>query len=132
MNKNNNEYPIINLNNSVIDIHNDISGILKEMTGCSSEVCWISFKKLMNMIDIKDIESFKQNFKPIMPEKWIKDYNTWLRTDDIEKCLKQYETSHKDFYFYGALPIDFNDCSVSNLCSINLNDHINKGINKIG
>ena len=131
INKNNKEYEIINLDNSVTNIHNEISKILKKMTGCSSEVCWSGFKKLMNLLK-NDKEKFEDSFKPIMPEKWINDYNTWLRTDDIEECLKQYQDKYEDFYFYGALPIDFDDCSVSDLCSINLKKHINDGINKIG
>lgn len=131
LNKDNKEYQLVDLNNSITDIHNYISGILKEMTGCSSEVCWSSFKKLMELLE-DDKEEFEESFKPIMPKKWINDYNTWLRTDDIEKCLGQYQESEKDFYFYGALPIDFNDCSVSDLCSINLKEHINNGIKRIG
>jgi len=131
INKNSKEYEIINLDDSVTNIHNEISKILKKMTGCSSEVCWSGFKKLMNLLG-NDRENFEESFKPIMPTKWINDYNTWLRTDDIEKCLGQYQEKYEDFYFYGALPIDFDDCSVSNLCSIDLQDHINNGKQRIG
>lgn len=128
----NKKYSKINLNNNIQKIHNDLCKILNKLTGCSSESCWMNIKKLMKLLDNKDIENFKDNFKPVMPKKWVKDYNTWLRTDDIEKCLEQYQDNHDDFYFYGAVPIDFNDCSVSNLCSFNLKKHINDGHTKIG
>lgn len=127
----NNDYEEIDLDSSITDIHNEISKILKKMTGCSSEVCWLSFKKLMSLLG-EHKTHFEQSFKPFMPHKWLNDYNTWLRTDDIEKCLGQYQKKHDDFYFYGAVPIDFDNCSVSHLCDIDLQDHLTNGISKIG
>ena len=121
----------INLKQSTQQIHEDICKNINNITGCSSESCWMNIKKLMKYLG-KDKEKFIDSFKPIMPKKWVKDYNTWLRTDDIEQCLDQYEDKYKDFYFYGAVPIDFHKCSVSNLCSINIKDHINRGHKRIG
>ena len=37
-----------------------------------------------------------------------------------------------DFEFLGAVPIDFDNCSISHLCNINLKDHLRNGISKIG
>ncbi len=123
--------PKIKLNAPISDIHEDISKKLYEITGCSSESCWMKVKKIMrNMGD--DKEKFIDSFKPQMPEKWISDYNTWLNTSDIEKCLDQYDDCNENFYFYGAVPIDFHKCKVSNLCSINIQKHLNKGEDKIG
>tara|TARA_B100000575_G_C23087696_1_gene626923 strand:- start:192 stop:1106 length:915 start_codon:yes stop_codon:yes gene_type:complete len=121
----------IDLNQPTQKIHEDICKNLNEITGCSSESCWMNIKKLMKYLG-KDKERFIESFKPVMPQKWVKDYNTWLRTDDIEKCLDQYDDKYKDFHFYGAVPIDFHKCSVSDLCSINLKDHIDKGHKRIG
>ena len=129
--KDDKKYKEIDINSSIKNIHNKISKVLSEITGCSSEVCWMSIKKLMKFLG-KDVVKFKNSFKTFMPEKWIKDYNTWLRTDDIENCLKQYQKKDNRFYFYGAVPIDFNNCLVSDLCSINLKDHVRRGENKIG
>ena len=92
----------------------------------------MNMDKLMGLLGKKDKLQFKESFKPIMPKKWVNDYNTWLRTDDIEKCLDQHDKSDNHFYFYGAVPIDFNKCSVSDLCSFNLKKHISNGIRKIG
>ena len=121
----------INCKESVEKIHGCLCKTLKEITGCSSEACWIKVKKLMKHLG-KDKEKFKESFKPIMPKDWLKDYNAWLGTDDIENCLEQHQKNDKSFYFYGAEPIDFADCSVSKLCSFNMKDHLDKGQNKIG
>ena len=129
--KNKKDFNKIDINSPINIIHNDLCEIIHKLTGCSSEACWMNIKTLMKNLG-KDSEKFKDNFKPIMPNEWINDYNTWLRTDDIERCLEQYEDSHNNFYFYGAVPIDFSDCSVSNLCSFNIKDHIKNKKNKIG
>ena len=42
-----------------------------------------------------DKEEFKDSFKPLMPKKWIKDYNEWLSTFEIEDCLEQYMEDEK-------------------------------------
>lgn len=125
------DFEEIDTNLPINEMHNELCKVLHKMTGCSSEACWMNIKKLMKQLG-KDAENFKDKFRPIMPDKWIKDYNTWLRTSDIEECLEQYEHSHKNFYFYGAVPIDFSDCPVSNLCSFDLDEHLNNKKNKIG
>ena len=79
-----------------------------------------------------DKRKFKESFKPVMPKEWKGDDNAWLSTDEIEESLKQFEKKNKDFHFYGAVPIDFSKCSVSNLCSFNLKKHMGKGDKKIG
>ena len=129
--ENKKEYNQIDTTLPIKDVHNDLCKIIHKLTGCSSEACWMNIKKLMKQLGT-DSKGFKENFKPIMPEEWINDYNTWLKTDDIENCLEQYEDSHKNFYFYGAVPIDFSDCSVSDLCSFNIKEHLNNKKNKIG
>lgn len=121
----------INIKDPVHVMHENICKKIHDITGCSSEACWMNFKKLMKGLG-KHREDFKDSFKPVMPKEWIKDYNEWLKTDDIETCLDQHEYEHDDFFFYGAVPIDFKKCSVSDLCSFNLKKHIQKGHNKIG
>lgn len=112
-------------------LHENICKCMHKMTGCSSESCWLNFKKLLKKLG-KNKEKFINSFKPIMPEEWLTDYNSWLTTDDIENCLIQYENAKKEFYFYGAVPIDFSKCHVSNLCRFNLKKHIQQGHKKIG
>lgn len=131
MRKKDNSLPEINCSEDPEEIHGCICKILKEITGCSSEACWLKVKTLMKALG-KDKGKFKDSFKPIMPKEWLKDYNAWLGTDDIENCLNQHQKADKSFYFYGAEPIDFSDCSVSNLCSFDMKKHIDRGQHKIG
>jgi hypothetical protein len=61
----------------------------------------------------------------------------WLNTSDIDKVLKQYSKANDDFYYYGAVPIDFdlqedNNCLVSDICKMSLTKHYKNGIKKIG
>ena len=40
-------------------------------------------------------------------KEWIKDYNEWLSTLDINKVMAQYEEAYPKFQYLGANPIDF-------------------------
>ena len=112
-------------------IHGCICENIKRISGCNSEACLLTIKEVMDKLGSKR-EEFKDSFKPLMPQSWIKDYNTWLTTTEIEESIQQHEKDDKSFYFYGAVPIDFSDCSVSDLCSIDVRKHRKKGVKKIG
>ena len=121
----------IDLSRSPEDIHGDICAQISKISKCSSEACWQKIKSLMKELG-SDKEEFIDSFKPQMPKSWIKDYNEWLSTFEIEDCLEQHLDSDKSFYFYGAVPIDFSKCSVSNLCGFDMKKHLDKGETKIG
>ena len=121
----------INLNRTPEDIHGDVCREISKISNCSSEACWQKIQSLMKHLG-NSKEEFKRSFKPLMPKEWIKDYNEWLSTFEIEDCLKQHMDSDKNFYFYGAVPMDFKKCSVSNLCNFNMKKHLDKGESKIG
>lgn len=121
----------IDLSQSDEFIHNDILEVMNNLYNCNSESCILSLKDILKLLG-NDKNKLKKSFKPVMPDDWEGDDNAWLSTDDIEESLKQYQNKDKNFYFYGAVPIDFSDCSVSNLCSFNLNEHIKKKKDKIG
>ena len=121
----------INLNRSPEDIHGDVCKEITKISKCSSEACWQKIQSLMKHLGSSK-EEFKSSFKPLMPKGWIKDYNEWLSTFEIEDSLKQHMDSDKNFYFYGAVPMDFKKCSVSNLCNFNMKKHLDKGESKIG
>ena len=38
-----------------------------------------------------DKEEFIDSFKPQMPKEWVKNYNEWLSTFEIEDCLEQHK-----------------------------------------
>ena len=113
------------------EIHGDICAEISKISKCSSEACWQKIKSLMKELG-PDKEEFIDSFKPQMPKEWVKNYNEWLSTFEIEDCLEQHLDADKNFYFYGAVPIDFSNCSVSNLCRFNMKEHIDRGETKIG
>lgn len=127
----NNKLDKIDLSRTSEDIHGDICKEISKISKCSSEACWQKIKILMQELG-SNKKLFIDSFKPKMPNSWIKDYNKWLSTTEIEDCLKQYIDKDKNFYFYGAVPIDFKKCSVSELCSFNIKNHLDKGETKIG
>ena len=131
MSKKNKKLNVIDLSRSPEDIHGDVCEEISKISKCSSEACWQTIKSLMSELG-KDKEEFKNSFKPLMPKKWIKDYNEWLSTFEIEDCLEQHKEVDKNFYFYGAVPMDFKKCSVSNLCNFNMQKHLDKDETKIG
>jgi len=121
----------IDLSRSPEDIHGDICAEISKISKCSSEACWQKIKSLMKELG-SDKEEFLESFKPLMPKEWIKDYNEWLSTFEIEDCLEQHVDADKNFHFYGAVPIDFHKCSVSNLCSFDMKKHLDNEKTKIG
>lgn len=131
LSENNKKLDKIDLSRTPEDIHGDICAQISKISKCSSEACWQKIKSLMKELG-SDKEEFIDNFKPQMPKEWVKDYNEWLSTFEIEDCLEQHLDADKNFYFYGAVPIDFSKCSVSNLCSFDMKKHLDKGETKIG
>jgi hypothetical protein len=129
--KKNKKLDTVDLSRSNEDIHGDICQQISKISKCSSEACWQKIKSLMKELG-SDKEEFLDSFKPSMPKEWIKDYNEWLSTFEIEDCLEQHLDADKEFYFYGAVPIDFHKCSVSNLCSFDMKKHLDRGETKIG
>lgn len=62
------------------------------------EICWIKST-------INDDQLIDKYFKPLKPN----GKNKWLNTFDINKVLHQYENEYDNFYFMGAVPIDFDE-----------------------
>ena len=116
-------------------LHDEIGDAVKKISNCKKELCWISIDKIITKLSNKELNEFKEMFKPIMPKSWYNNNKEWLNTNDIENVLKQYDKIDKTFYFYGAMPSDYDTdsvCDIYKLCKINLNTHINNGIKKIG
>jgi len=113
-------------------LYNNICKIMKNEFKCNTEACWLSIRDLMNNLSKKSVNLMKDHFRTMMPPDIVKSYTNWLSNFDIDKVLEQYDTELDDFYYYGAVPIDFKKCSVSNLCRFNLGNHLNHGETKIG
>lgn len=58
----------------------------------------------------------EQSFRPKSPVSWTKNPNEWLRTDDIEAVMTQYENRYPTFKFMGVFPIDFATRSKNGSC----------------
>lgn len=101
---------------------------------CKSEWCWIQ-QEFIQRINSDDINNA---YRPSMPKSWDQNKYEWLKTDDIENVMDQYEEAYPEFYFIGPVPIDFDKpygighCVVDELCKLNLTKVYNKGYRQIG
>ena len=101
---------------------------------CSNDYCWTKQSFL------KDKKSTLNNeyFRPKMPNKWYEKSREWLNTDDIDNVMKQYEKKYDNFYFVGAVPMDFDkklsfgSCVINELCTINIKRLLSRGKTKVG
>ena len=111
-------------------LYNDIKEKLSR-SECKTESCWRNINKIMDKLSDKEKKQFNESFRPLKPDNWNNNPNTWLNTTDINNVMRQYEKKYPYFKYYGATPIDFHiksddTCLVSNLCNINLNNLKNK------
>ena len=96
---------------------------LRQKNGaCDSESCWTKNNKAL----------YDRVFAPKMPKSWKKNINEWLSSDEIEKVLKQYETTYPEFKFIGPSPTDYFVKEYGDTCKFNLKSLINNGKTKIG
>jgi hypothetical protein len=99
---------------------------------CDSEYCWLEQPFISNKSELNG------DYRPKMPSAWKKNKREWLTTSDIEKVMNQYMKQYEDFFFVGAVPIDFDKemsagmCVVDELCKIKINTLLKKGITQIG
>lgn len=114
------------------ELYNKICRVMENNFNCKNEACWLKIQKLLKHLSKKDVKYFRKHFRPHMPKEIVDDYSEWISNFDIESVLKQYHEERDDFYFYGAVPIDFNKCSVSDLCKIDIHKHMKRGENKLG
>ena len=102
---------------------------------CRNEACWMKTNLFKSNFTDKEIKSI---FAPKQPREWKKNPNEWLSSIEILELMKQYEEAYKCFQFIGPTPIDFDEhishgqCVWNDLCNFDLQEKINKGINKIG
>lgn len=101
---------------------------------CKNEWCWIQqeFVKKLNS------DMINNSYRPVMPKEWKHNKYEWLKTNDIENVMDQYEEAHSDFTFIGPVPIDFDkpygigQCVVNELCRVDLKKLKLKGYTKLG
>jgi len=102
------------------------------VTECEDELCWT---KLIDDSQTKK-KIIQQNFAAIHPSKWKSNEHEWLSNFDISNVLKQYKETYTDFDFIDPSPIDFDTkvgykCVTEEICTLNLDDYMKKGIYKL-
>ncbi len=128
----------INKRCSVKVLQKNIKKEIDKLTQCSNEYCWEFMETIKEKLPPNEYEILQESFKPLMPEKWKKNPNTWLNTNDIDNVLEQYEDEYPYFKYYGASPIDFdlkthnNQCKVNDLCNINIKELLDDNVKCIG
>ncbi len=107
----------------------------KNFDNCqNNEFCWLK----QNYMKInKNIEKYKENFRPEKPKDWENEPNKWLNTYDILDVMNQYQDKYNDFKFIGVFPIDFrskigSSCVSPIMCSLNLKQLHNNKIKRLG
>lgn len=76
--------------------------------------------------------------KPKAPGSWKSNPEEWLSSTDIDAIEKQYSKVFSEYYYVGAVPIDFDKksslgtCLVSSLCSLDIKALYKKGYRQIG
>jgi hypothetical protein len=119
----------------------------KMSSKCENDVCLVKQDFISNSNNNNSNNNNNNNLsetklkyflKPERPRSWKKKPNEWLDTNNINDVMKRYEMKHKDFKFFGAVPIDFDlksgfgGCMISELCKIDIQKTYNKGTRKIG
>lgn len=119
----NNNFPNnkININLTKAELVKELLSKIKECG--KNQLCWLKIKWIK---DINDYEINYHTFRPKGPQGRF----TWLNTTDINTVIEQYELVHKNFKFFGAVPVDFAELSGLEISSINFSKLLNNGINK--
>ena len=93
---------------------------------------------VVSSLHLDNDEVIDDYLRPIMPEEWKENPNTWLSNFNIEAVLIQYEDEYKPFYkFFGVYSADFlrkigNRPANPELVNINIQDLYNAGVRTFG
>ena len=102
---------------------------------CTNEECWLN---VIKDDDLREkIDKYLFIPRPLQPNEWSSDPNTWLSNIDIDEVLGEYEKSYPSFKAIKTATIDFDDiCYVEDLCKLKskeqLEDLLKMGKRKIG
>lgn len=89
---------------------------------------WIGSKYLELMDDESKDHLENKVFRPDGPQGRF----DWLSTIDINQVLYQYEEKYPDFKFLGAVPIDFAELDYLPFKTLNFDDLVDNGYNRVG
>ena len=96
---------------------------------CTSQHCWTMQSFIQNMNNALKKQLLESTFRPESPSGKF----TWLNTLNINDVMKQYENNkYTDFYFFGAVPMDFADLPSLEISKPDYDDLLKKGKSKLG
>lgn len=106
----------------------------------SMRTVWSSIRKRLHGLCKGSDECIVQSMieKPRAPDSWLKNTHEWLSSLDIDAIEKEYTRTFSNYYYVGAIPIDFDKhssigtCLVSSLCSLDIKSLYKKGYTQIG
>lgn len=108
----------------------------ERLTRCGQgDHCWVQQSFVPSEVKNRIL---KKAFRPLKPDAWYKNRQTWLNTYDILKVMKQYEERYNDFLFLGVFPIDFQgkdeygQCIVNDMCGFHISKMLEKGKKRFG
>lgn len=101
--------------------HNLYSSIRETVSSCrdKDESCLIEQKQILKNIPKNIREKLLYfTFKPQKPKEKFQ----WLSNYDIVYVMKQYEQKYRFFYFFGAVPLDFETINYPEFWSVRIED----------
>ena len=115
---------------NLIQITNEKKHLVLELTDrlkdiCDDQICWL---KQDFIRELNDLDTNENTFRPEGPQGRF----TWLNTTNIDEIMKQYEYKYKEFKFFGAIPIDFDDLQEYGIRKLNFDKLVSSGKSKIG
>tara|TARA_B110000037_G_C17115974_1_gene503744 strand:+ start:2037 stop:2978 length:942 start_codon:yes stop_codon:yes gene_type:complete len=115
---------------NLITIKDDKRYLVQELSSrlekvCDDQICWLKQKFIK---DLKDKDLLKDTFRPEGPLSQFE----WLNTLHIDTVMNQYHKKYKNFKFYGAVPIDFDNLSYLKIKKIDYEQLYKDGIHQIG
>ena len=113
----------INLNLSKKDL---VIALINSIKECgNNQMCWLNIKWIKQL---KNNDINNNTFRPKGPQGQF----TWLNTTDIDSVIEQYTNHYNDFYFFGAVPVDFSELRGLPIYNIDFDKLIQNNIFKIG
>jgi len=95
---------------------------------CSTQKCWGTQEFINKMDKIARTEYRKYTHRPNSPQGQF----TWLSTTNIDDVIRQYEKNHKDFKYFGAVPMDFATLTQYEISEVNYKQLYDSGIRRLG
>lgn len=131
--KNNLSNPLIKINDNKIDMVSQIYKSLRNNHQINGKSLKGSQLIILMASDNKKIYDLVFDIAAnSLPPKGPEGEEEWLSTDHIDKKLMQYSALHKDFYFYGAIPIDCHELSFCSTYNMNFASKEKEGFKKVG